>query len=221
MRKIQNFLPILLVLSLVFALAACQNSNRSTESKQSQPETQETVTQSQPEIQDTATTDESDTKEGQSMIIYFSSTKNTEGIATKLHEQSGIELYQIKPQIPYSDSDLNWHDDNSRANKEQNDDTARPEMSEQAPDLNDIDTIYLGMPLWWGKAPRIIQTFIENTDLTGKTVHVFCTSGSSPIEPAVEKLKATYPDVNWQKAKRFEINASDEEVGLWAEFSGE
>lgn len=208
MRKIRNFLLTFITLSLIAALAACQSSNQNTESKQAPPETRHT-----------ATAHTNDTKKGRSMIIYFSATKNTETIATKLHEQLGVELYQLQPQIPYSDADLNWHDDNSRANKEQNDDTSRPEMSEQIPDLRDVDTIYLGMPLWWGKAPRIIQTFIENADLTGKTVHVFCTSGSSPIEPAVEQLQATYPDVNWKKAKRFEINAADEEITQWAESS--
>lgn len=210
MRKIRNLIFTVLSLCVVFAVTACQSGTQQSASSAS-PQPEETETASQTAGSTTTSTD------GKTMIIYFSATNRTEGIANKIHNQLGADLFKISAQNPYSEADLNYNDNNSRANKEQNDDSARPEIAGQLPDLSSTDTIYLGMPLWWGKAPRIIQSFLEQADLSGKTVNLFCTSGSSPIEPALEQLKAAYPNVNWQKAKRFDANASDADITSWVE----
>lgn len=151
------------------------------------------------------------------MVVYFSATGTTEKVALKFKEELKLKAYRITPGVPYSSDDLNWHDDRSRANREQSDDTARPVIAWSLPDLAQVDTVYLGAPLWWGRVPRIVQTFIEQVDLTGKKVYFFCTSGSSPIAPALEYLKAEYPRINWQGAKRFEADAQNRDVLRWVE----
>ncbi|MDO4913787.1 MAG: flavodoxin [Bifidobacteriaceae bacterium] len=149
------------------------------------------------------------------MIIYFSQTNNTRAIATKMQSLLNEQAYEIQPETPYTNDDLNWRNNQSRANIEQDDDNKRPAIATALPDLSSENDIYLGMPLWWGKAPRIIQTFIEQANLTGKTVHLFCTSGSSPIEPALQLLQAQYPQIHWKGAKRFENSATESTISNW------
>lgn len=151
------------------------------------------------------------------MLVYFSATGTTQDIAIRMQEQLGCAIYAVTPEASYSSDDLNWHNDQSRANIEQNDDAARPVLTGELPDLSQVDTVYLGTPLWWGKVPRIVQSFIEQTDLTGKTVHLFCTSGSSPVDPAAQLLQADYPDINWGAAVRFESAAPDSDIAAWLE----
>ena len=99
-------------------------------------------------------------------------------------DETESDLFEIVPQIPYSSDDLNYNDDNCRANMEQNDDSARPEISNDLSVVESYDTVYLGYPVWWGTIPRIIQTFIENYDLSNATVYTFCTSGGAVLKKA-------------------------------------
>ena len=145
-------------------------------------------------------------------IIYFSATGTTKKVAGYIKDATGGDLIEIVPKDKYTDNDLNYNNSNSRATKEQNDSSARPEI------LNTIDTdpydiIYLGYPIWWGNAPKIILTFLDKANLSGKTVIPFCTSGSSGIETSVNYLKNNYKDVNWQDGKR--LSTSQNEVEDW------
>lgn len=145
-------------------------------------------------------------------VVYFSCTDNTERIAKLIADKASADLYKIEAKTPYTDDDLNWRDLNSRANREQNDSQARPEIA-NTPDISKYDTIYLGYPIWWNTLPKIINTFIETKALDGKKIAAFCTSGSSTIETSISALKDY--GLNVVSERRFESNASENEIEDW------
>lgn len=121
------------------------------------------------------------------LVAYFSATGNTERIAQKLANGLGADLYKITPQQPYTSSDLNYGNSQSRSTLEMNDPSARPAISGTISNIDQYDLIFIGYPIWWGQAPRIISTFVESYDLSGKTLVAFCTSG------VVASVKAMQP----------------------------
>ena len=158
-------------------------------------------------------TEDNETSDRQKIaIIYFSATGTTKKVAGYIKELTGGDLIEIVPKKKYTDDDLNYNNSNSRATKEQNDSFARPEISNTI-DTDSYDIIYLGYPIWWGDAPKIILTFLDNHDLTGKTVIPFCTSGSSGITTSVNYFKSNYKNVNWLDGKR--LSTSQSEVKAW------
>lgn len=132
------------------------------------------------------------------VVAYFSATGTTEAVAKQLAKEKNAVLYAIEPAKKYTAADLDWRDKQSRSSVEMNDKKARPTLKSKK-SLAEYDVIYLGYPIWWDKAPRIINTFIEQAELDGKTVIPFATSGGSGIENSVLELKAIYPKVKWQK----------------------
>ena len=129
-------------------------------------------------------------------VIYFSCTGNTRTAAERIRDMTGADLYELTPEQPYTSQDLSYNNDACRASQEQKDPAARPRIAGQPLDLSQYGTIYLGYPIWWGTAPRIINTFLDTYDLTGKTIRPFCTSGSSGIETSVADIRAAAPEVN-------------------------
>lgn len=149
------------------------------------------------------------------LVAYFSATHNTENIANHIKTALGEEadLYQITPAVPYTSADLNYNTD-CRANREQNDPSARPELSGTVPQLEQYDVVFLGYPIWWGRAPKILYTFLESHDMTGKTVIPFCTSGSSPYhDGGIRELVGS--DTTWLTGQRFSGGASASSVAEW------
>lgn len=136
-----------------------------------------------------------------SLVVYFSATGTTEKVAKKLATIAGADLFKINPQKTYSSADLNWHDKQSRSSVEMNDPKARPMMLENVSNMTDYEVVYIGFPIWWYEAPRIINTFIENNNLEGKELYVFATSGGSTIDNSWEQLKKNYPNLLWKDAK--------------------
>jgi flavodoxin len=126
------------------------------------------------------------------------------------------DIFEIIPENMYTADDLNYNDDNCRANQEMNDDSARPAISNDLSVVSEYDVIYLGYPIWWGTAPRIIQTFIENYDISGATVYMFCTSGGSGIESSISDLQMLYPDINIVDGKRLN-DATETDIREWIE----
>lgn len=151
---------------------------------------------------------------GRTAVVYFSATGTTAEIARLIAEETGADLLEIVPETAYTSEDLNYHDDNCRANREMNDDTARPAISSDFSHLSEYSVIYVGHPIWWGTAPRIIQTFFESCDLSQATVYTFCTSGGRGIEQSVKDLQNLYPDVNIVSGKRLN-GASAADVKSW------
>lgn len=150
------------------------------------------------------------------LVIYFSATGTTKGIAEKIASVTGADLYEIKPKEPYTDEDLNYNDDGSRTTKEQNNKEVRPEYEDIELDIeNDYSTIFLGYPIWWGEEPRIIDTFVESYNFDGKTIIPFCTSGSSSIEKSSSNISEKTGTGNWLSGNRFSGSATDDEIKNW------
>lgn len=151
---------------------------------------------------------------GKVLIAYFSCTNTTKGIGESIAELTGGELYRIEPQTPYSAADLDYNSD-CRANREQNDPTARPGIMRGCENLVDYDVVFLGYPIWWGEAPRIISTFIESGDFKGKTIIPFCTSHSSGIGSSDRNLHPLAPEAEWIAGRRFRGNEAKDDIENW------
>lgn len=150
------------------------------------------------------------------LVAYFSATGNTKNVAEHLESALGAGLYEIVPEQACSSADLDYNSD-CRANREQNDPSARPAISGEDIAPEDYDVIFLGYPIWWGKAPKIICTFLERYDFTGKTIVPFCTSGSSGIGGSLSEIQALAPSADWLDGQRFSGSASLTEVQNWVE----
>ena len=148
------------------------------------------------------------------LIAYFSATNTTEGIARHLGAILNADLYEITPQTPYTAADLNYNTD-CRANAEQQDPRARPAISGNVADMGQYDVIFLGYPIWWGQAPKIISTFLESHDLRGKTIIPFCTSGGSGMGSSVTNLRPLAKGATFVDGRRFSGGASRSTVESW------
>lgn len=142
-------------------------------------------------------------KMNKKLICYFSASGVTKNVALKMAQNMPADLFEIVPKERYTSNDLDWNDKTSRSTKEMNDINSRPEILNKVENIDNYDTILLGYPIWWYTCPRIINTFMEETDLSGKKVYIFVTSGGSAAEGSFNDLKKTYPNVNFIKAKRF------------------
>lgn len=150
------------------------------------------------------------------LVAYFSNTGNTKEVAEKIANVSNADIYEIKAKETYTDDDLNYNNDNSRANREQNDISARPEIEGSVENMAEYEVVYIGYPIWWGTCPKIIYTFMESYDFSAKTVIPFCTSGSSGIENSENSLKSAY-EANWLSGRRFNASVSEADVKEWAD----
>ena len=157
-----------------------------------------------------------DSEGGKTLVAYFSATGNTKNVAEKISEVIDCDTFEIIPTQPYTDDDLNYNEDNSRTSIEMNDKDSRPEISNRVENMADYDVVFIGYPIWWGEAPRIINTFVESYDLENKTIIPFCTSGGSGIGDSSKNLEMLSP-ANWLEGKRFSGNASSEDIKSWLE----
>ena len=153
--------------------------------------------------------------ESDTLVIYFSCTGTTKGVAEKLANVTGADLHEIVPAVPYTEEDLNYNDRSTRATSEQDHPEARPEIGGEDVDLTGYSTIYIGYPIWWGEEPRIMDTFVESYDFDGKTIIPFCTSGGSGIGRSGQNLADLAGKGNWLKGARFDGGTSEEELRSW------
>ena len=149
------------------------------------------------------------------LVAYFSASGTTKKAAERMAMATGADLFEIKPQIPYSSTDLNWTNKKSRSSVEMNDPTTRPEIAERVSNMADYDTVFIGFPIWWYVAPRIIHTFVESYDFSGKTLVPFATSGGSGMGRTVDELRKLCPNANW-KAGEMMNGISDKLIADWA-----
>ena len=185
MKKLLMILAVLLTISVT----ACSQANKAQENKENK------------EMKKT-------------LVAYFSASGVTKGVAQKLAEVAGADLHEIKPEQPYTDADLDWHDKQSRSSVEMDDKTSRPAITDKLDNMADYEVVYVGFPIWWYTCPTIINTFMEAYDFKGKTVIPFATSGGSSIKKACDDLKATYPVVNWKEGKLLN-GATKEDLEAW------
>ena len=151
---------------------------------------------------------------GSVLVVYFSATGTTRGVAERIAALTGADLAEIVPAQPYTAEDLNYNDRSTRATVEQNTPDARPEIADEI-SLDGYTTVYLGYPIWWGQVPRILSTFVESHDFTGITVIPFCTSGSSGAGRTGESLGEQAGTGNFLSSTRFSSGVSEKELQSW------
>lgn len=156
-------------------------------------------------------------RSGGILVVYFSATGTTKGVAEIIASVTGGDLAEITPSEPYTSEDLNYNDSNTRATREQHDKTVRPEISGSIENWDSYSVVFLGHPIWWGEEPRIMDTFVESYDFTGKTVIPFCTSGSSGVGSSADNLKANAGTGNWMDGTRFDGKISEAEIREWVQ----
>lgn len=149
------------------------------------------------------------------LVVYFSGTGTTRSAAKKVKKATGGTLYEIKAADPYTPEDLDYTNENCRANVEQRDGNVRPEIKGKVKNISKYDVIFVGYPIWWGKEPMIIRTFLESYNLKGKKIVPFCTSGGSGISGSMEGIKASAKGANVVKGKDL-TGLSSKSVAKWA-----
>ena len=135
------------------------------------------------------------------LVVYFSHSGVTRRRAEGIAEKNGADVFELKAQEPYSEADVDWKDKNSRNVKEYEDKMSRPGIAKM-PDLEGVEELWIGYPIWWYTHPRIINTFFDQANLTGKQIHLFATSGGTGIDGSVKELRETYPDATIVDGKR-------------------
>ena len=148
------------------------------------------------------------------LVAYFSATGTTRPLAEYAADILNADLYEIIPEDPYTEEDLAYYTD-GRADQEQNNPDARPAISGEVENMAQYDVVLLGYPIWHGQAPRIISTFLESHDLSGKTIVPFCTSHSSGIGSSDDDLHSLAPDADWLDGQRFASGTSRDEIERW------
>lgn len=149
------------------------------------------------------------------LVAYFSASGVTKGVAKRLAQAVQGDLFEIAPPVPYSQADLDWRDPRSRSTVEMQDAASRPAVAGRAADMGRYDVVFVGFPIWWYQAPRIIQTFLESYDLTGKTVVPFATSGGSGMGKTARILRESCPGARVLEGARMEASASEAELSRW------
>ena len=149
------------------------------------------------------------------LVIYFSATGTTKGVAERIASVTNADMYEIIPAEPYSDADLNWNDSSSRTTVEMNDPDVRPGIASADISFDGYSRIFIGYPIWWGDAPRIMSTFVESHSFDGITVIPFCTSSSSGIGRSGTNLAAQAGSGNWLAGGRLQANISESEITDW------
>ena len=171
---------------------------------------EEQETSAEPETSQSETTPGTDT-----LVIVFSATGTTKGIAERIAAMEDADFYEITAAQVYTADDLNYNDSNSRTTIEQNDKSVRPEISSETIDLSGYSTIYIGYPIWWGEEPRIMDTFVESYDFADITMIPFCTSGGSGIGRSGSNLAENAGSGNWQDGDRLQSSISDADLQTW------
>ena len=223
-------ISMIMVICLLLSLTACgvdsgTNSNTEPSATQSQAETPPSEPAEDPGVSADDSAEGSDpatepTEEAaKTLVVYFSATGNTKAVAEEISRLTGADLYEIVPADPYTDADLNYNNNDCRANQEMNDTSARPAIGSGVIDVSPYDIVFVGYPIWWGTMPRIINTFLDTYDLSGKTVLPFCTSGSSGITQSVSDFRAAEPGADVRDGLRAS-GANDSSIENWIADNG-
>lgn len=197
---------------LSLGLAGCGNAG--TETATQSPAAEPTAAAAQTE---TAADTGGNAGTGNTLVVYYSATGNTEGVANYIAEATGGDLFELEPVEPYTDADLDWTDDNSRVTREHDDPELRDVelVADTVENWDSYDTVFIGYPIWWGIAAWPVNGFVEANDFTGKTVIPFCTSSSSDIGDSGQLLEEMAGTGTWLEGMRFRGSASESDVAEW------
>lgn len=208
MRKIAS---ILLSVLLISSLAACGNQNSAnTENPVSSGANKIEVAEDSPTVQ---------TSDNSSLVVFYSATGSTKAVAETIAQTSDADIFEITPEEPYTDEDLNWNNADSRVSIEHNDESKReiPLTDTMPNDWETYDTVYIGYPIWWGIAAWPVDNFVKANDFTGKTVVPFCTAASSGIGDSGNLLEKMAGTGDWKEGERFRGGASKSDVTEWVD----
>ena len=227
---------LLLSFVMIFALTACGQSAASEKQEEMQYAAQKTEeqpelslngteaakreTEEQPnteiktKLSESVLTEEQEADVTKTLVVYFSCTGTTKLVAEYIAEILEADIYEIVPEDPYTEADLAYYT-NGRADQEQNDPNVRPAISGGVENMDEYDTIFLGYPIWHGQAPRIISTFLESYDFSGKMIVPFCTSHSSGIGSSADNLHDLADEAKWMNGRRFETGTSRSTIEEW------
>lgn len=240
--KMKKITAILLAIMMGLSITACAGDKGTTDNTGNNQLVQNPAEESQTQEQ-TEASDETAEESGQSddvsditsgmdssapelssksegskiLVAYFSATNNTEGVAQKLADGLGADIYEITPEQPYTEEDLDYNDSGSRSSVEMNDPDSRPAISGSVENMEQYDVVLIGYPIWWGEAPRIMSTFMESYDFSDKTIAAFCTSASSGFGSSDSALREAAGSSTWLDGQRFSAGASAEDVMEWAD----
>lgn len=215
-------ISILMAVFMTFAITAC--GNQGAENTSSTANTTSAIsneTTAQPTENTTSTTalaesaDPTQEDTSNVLVAYFSCTGTTKELAEYISDGLNSDLYEITPESPYTDADLDYSNDNSRSTQEMNDPNVRPAISGSVKNMEQYDIIFVGYPIWWGDAPRILSTFMESYDFSGKTIVPFCTFSSSGIGSSATNLESLTSGATWLSGERFGGGNSRSEMVSW------
>ena len=223
MLIMKKLTAIFLCFAMALSLAACGNTTSST-NESSTPES--SVPPASSEASDTSSTaasqeptsqEETEVEAGNTLVVYFSATGNTEQAATYIADITGGDLFELEPADPYTDEDLNYNNEDSRVSREYADESLRDVelVSDTVENWDSYDTVFIGYPIWWGIAAWPVDTFVKNNDFTGKTVIPFATSSSSGMGQSGSLLADMAGTGEWQEGQRFSSGVSSDDVQSW------
>lgn len=149
------------------------------------------------------------------LVCYFSATGTTKEVAEKIASIINADLFAIEPVNKYTSEDLDWTNKQSRTSIEMADETSRPAIKNKVPNLTEYQNVIIGFPVWWYKEPAIIDTFIEENDLSNKQVYVYVTSGGSTVDGSLESLRQKYSNLNFVSGKRLDMNIEGQAILDW------
>ena len=202
---------ILFLIILQFSFLACTPMCSKSSSDEGAVKTTDTLLNTQ-EVLNMADT----VNEPKILVTYFSCTGNTRSVAEKISSALKADIHEIKPEVPYTSADLDWRDNSSRSSIENNNPSSRPVISGSIENIGQYNIIFLGYPIWWGQAPRIILTFLESYDFSGKTIVPFCTSGTSGVGTSADNLhRLCSENTTWLSGSRLNINSSQSAIKAW------
>ena len=219
----KKLISLILMISVILVCAGCGSTSARTASEpepakaaeQAPAETPAPVQEPENGQQTGAAKEPSETEAQSSvLVVYFSATGTTRGVAERIAALTGGDLAEIVPAQQYTAEDLNYNDRTTRATVEQNTPDARPEIAYEI-SLEGYTTVYLGYPIWWGQAPRIMSTFVESHDFTGITVIPFCTSGGSGAGRTGETLGEQAGTGTFLSSTRLNAGISDTDLQAW------
>lgn len=237
MKKFRKIIGLICMVVMLACLAACgsSNGNQETGGKTDTPDVSETAVPQQEETEENsdigaaeqtgeqntptaepAGPEENGEENSKVLVAYFSATGTTKKLAEYAADAMGADLYEIVPEEPYTDDDLNYSDRNTRATVEQNDKNVRPAISGSVENMDQYEIVFLAFPIWWGEEPRIMDTFVETYDFSGKTVIPFCTSGGSGFGSSGRNMQGlSTGDATWLDGARLNSSSSHEDMVDW------
>lgn len=231
--KIKKLVSVCLTFIMAVSLmTGCANSDKSesvSASKSENTTTTETTKDKESDTELQTTTEEvtkenksESAEEGKTLIVYYSATGTTAGVAKTIADVTGGDLFEIEPKEVYTSDDLDWTDKSSRVSKEHDDETLRDVelVSTTVDNWDSYDTVYIGYPIWWGIAAWPVDGFVKANDFTGKTVIPFCTAASSGIGQSGELLKELAGTGEWKDGDRFRSGASESDIRSWIDSLG-